>query len=182
MRPSVGRSALVALAAAASVSTVGCAALREAAPACVDARRVALVAQSVPGAAYVPCIDGVRPGWHTESFRAVSGHTRFSLVSDRDAHHPVDVDLRSGCSVGDATPTTPRGEGVRTYLRLRSVSPRFTGELYDVFPGGCVASRFDFARGPHIGLIDDFESQLRLLPRQELRLTLRRELGLELDR
>jgi hypothetical protein len=54
--------------------------------------------------------------------------------------------------------------------------------MLDVFPGGCVTYRFDFARGPHIGLIDDLEHEVRLLARAELARDLRAEYGIDLDR
>ena len=40
-----------------------------------------------------------------------------------------------------ASPEPPRTIGGRTYLRLERISPRYTGTLYDVFPGGCVTTR-----------------------------------------
>jgi hypothetical protein len=39
---------------------------------------------------------------------------------------------------------------------------------------------FDFARGPHIALIDELERTVRLYPRRELRQRLRDDLGIDL--
>ena len=151
------------------------------APSCDAPTRLALVAQSVPEAAYVPCIRELPPGWHTASFDAEKGRTRFSLISDRAPDYPVKVALLPACDVGDATPTTARADGVRSYLQLTSIAPRFRGTLYDVFPGGCVTYRFDFERGRHIALTEDFESAVDLLSRRELRLRVHHSLGVDLD-
>jgi hypothetical protein len=70
---------------------------------------------------------------------------------------------------------------VLTYTRLNSISPRFAGSLYDVFPGGCVSYRFDFTLGSQIALMEQFEEAIGLYPRQQLRLVLKQELGVELN-
>jgi hypothetical protein len=152
-----------------------------AAPRCDEARRLALVAQSVETSSYVPCVRELRPGWSAQSFDPGSGRTGFALVSDRDEDHEVAVAFESSCDVTRATSTTPRADGVRTYLELSSISPRYAGTLSDVFPGGCVTYRFDFARGPHIALIDDFENEVGLRSRQELRRELESTYHVTLD-
>ena len=68
-----------------------------------------------------------------------------------------------------------------TYTRLDSISPRFAGTLYDVFPGGCVSYQFDFGSGSQIALMEQFEQAVDLYPRQQLRLVLKQKLGVELD-
>jgi hypothetical protein len=157
-----------------ALALAGCTSTAETAPDCRADQRLALVAQSVPGASYVPCVARLRTGWHTANFDAEKGRTEFDLASDR-ADQPVVVDFRARCSVGDATAIAPRAEGVRTHLYVRSISPRYAGTLYDVFPGGCVAYRFDFERGPHIALMEDFQASLGLFSRRELRLKLQRD-------
>lgn len=158
----------------------GCTWVRDTVPRCGDYQRLAILAQSVPTATYVPCIEQLPQGWHTSVFDPAQGGTRFLLESDRAPGAPVVVRLRSRCSVAGASPTTPRAAGVLTYMRLVSVSPSYTGTLLDVFPGGCVAYGFDF-EGPYIALMDEFESAVGLYPRQQLRLDLRKKLGVELD-
>ena len=151
------------------------------APRCDEDRHLALVAQSVASAAYVPCVTELRPGWTADTFEAQSGRTDFTLVSDRDEDHPVQVDFSPSCDVSHASPTTPRADGVRTYLEVTSISPRYAATLSDVFPGGCVTYRFDFERGPHIALVDDFENEVGLRSRQELRRALQSTYDVQLD-
>jgi hypothetical protein len=163
------------------VTAPACAATATAAmPKCEASQRLGIVAQSVPDAAYLPCIAELPPGWSLESFEVDDDGTRFSLRSDR-SDRPVDVELAPSCDVGSDTPVTPRDEGVRTYQLAESVSPRFTGRFYDVFADGCVTYEFDFARGPHIALIDELPQAVQLYPRRLLRQELRDELGIALD-
>ena len=156
-------------------------AVASAGPDCGAVERVALVAQSVPSASWVPCLGELPAGWRTTAFDARDGRTRLRLLSDRSGGRPVDVVLQARCDVDGATPVAPRAEGVRNYLRLRSVAPTYAGSAYDVFPGGCVRYEFAFPRGPHIPLLDELAGAVRLVPRRELRLDVSEEVGVELD-
>jgi hypothetical protein len=169
----------VTLAAAATLT--GCAAFGNTVPGCGDPLRLAIIAQSVPGASYVPCIRDLPQGWDASGFDPSQGGTSFRLNSDRSPGQPVTVRLTGTCNTGGASPSPARAPGVLTYTRLDSISPRFAGTLYDVFPYGCVSYRFDFALGSQIALMEQFEQAIGLYPRQQLRLVLRQELGVELN-
>jgi hypothetical protein len=149
-------------------------------PRCSSIERLGLIAQSVPTAGYIPCITRLGTGWHSDELVIRNGATTFELVSDRAENHPVRVAFRSGCDVAGGAPVPPRTLGGRSYLALHTISPRVTGTLYDVFPGGCVTYGFDFQRGPHIALMADLQSSVGLLARVELDRSLRRELGVHL--
>lgn len=155
--------------------------LLPAVPSCTASARLALVAQSVPTAAYVPCVTELPTGWTVTRFRAERGRTTFALLSDRAAGRAVEVRLTAACDVASASPEPARVVGSRTFLRLQRISPRYTGRLYDVFPGGCVTYAFDFIRGQHIPLMEDLFSAVQLQSRRQLRVDLRRQLGVELD-
>jgi hypothetical protein len=71
--------------------------------------------------------------------------------------------------------------GGRSYLSLSSIDPRYSGTMYDVFPGGCVSYRFDFERGAHVPLMAQLQSIVGFVPRQQLRLDVQRQLGVRLD-
>jgi hypothetical protein len=150
-------------------------------PGCGDPLRLAIVAQSVPAAAYLPCLRDLRPGWTASGFTPSQAGTSFLLDSDRSPGRPVTVRLTTSCRIGGASPSPARAPGVLTYIRLESIRPRFAGHLYDVFPGGCVTYTFDFSRGSQIALTEEFEAAVGLYPRQQLRLVLKRELGVELN-
>jgi hypothetical protein len=182
--PGGGRARLTAgLAAvllAAAATLTGCAALSDTTPGCDQPLRLAIVAQSLPSAFYLPCIRTLPQGWSTSGFRAASGGTSFLLNSDRSPGRPVRVRLIAACRPGRASPSPPRAPGVVTYTRLTSITPWFAGSLYDVFPGGCVTYSFDFTLGSQIALMEQFEQAVGLYPRQQLRLVLKRKLGVEL--
>jgi hypothetical protein len=150
-------------------------------PECGEVERVALIAQSVPSTSYVPCISALQPGWGSSGLQAKDGGTRFTLSSDRSPNHPVHVELSRSCPIGTATPIAPRTPGGRSYLSLSSIDPRYTGTMYDVFPGGCVSYRFDFERGAHVPLMAQLQSIVGFVPRQQLRLDVQRQLGVRLD-
>jgi hypothetical protein len=177
--PAAMTAALVSLALVFGAS--GCTSTRQAVPTCGSVDRLVLVAQSVPTASYVPCLRALPAGWTAGRFAAASGHTRFTLTSDRAGGSPVRVDLRPACDVTGATAAPPRDAGVRTYTRLRSISPRYAGTLLDVFAGGCVSYQFDFQRGPHIPLMEEFEAAIGFYSRRQLALDLRRRLGVSLN-
>lgn len=171
--------ATVMLAAAATLT--GCAAFGDTVPGCGEPLRLAIIAQSVPGASYLPCIHDLPPGWNTSGFDPSQSGTSFLLNSDRSPGQPVTVQLTATCQTSGASPSPPRAPGVLTYTRLTSISPRFAGRLYDVFPGGCVSYRFDFTSGSQIALMEQFQEAVGLYPRQQLRLVLKQELGVELN-
>ena len=166
---------------AAAATLTGCADFGDTVPGCGDPLRLAIIAQSVPSASYLPCIRSLPQGWNTSGFDPSQEGTSFLLNSDRSPGQPVTVRLSATCTTGGASASPPRAPGVLTYTRLTSVSPRFTGRLYDVFPGGCVSYTFDFALGSQIALMEQFEEAVGLYPRQQLRLVLKQKLGVELN-
>jgi hypothetical protein len=171
---------LAAVLLAAAATLTGCATFSDTAPGCDRPLRLAIVAQSLPPASYLPCIRTLPQGWSTSGFRAAPGGTGFLLNSDRSPGQPVRVRLIAACRTGNASPSPPRAPGVLTYTRLTSITPRFAGSLYDVFPGGCVSYSFDFTLGSQILLMEQFEQAVGLYPRQQLRLVLKHKLGVEL--
>ncbi len=181
LRRSRFAAALVALVLAMAAALTGCAGLAGTVPGCGDPLKLAIIAQSVTGTTYVPCITELSPGWSTSGFSPASGGTSFSLDSDRSPGRPVTVRLTARCETGGASPSPPRAPGVLTYTRLTSISPRFAGILYDVFPGGCVSYQFDFTLGSHIALMEQFEAAVGLYSVQQLRLVLKQKLGVELS-
>jgi hypothetical protein len=179
-RLSCATLATAAMIAAAVGTLTGCATPSHTVPGCGDPLRLAIIAQSVPRAAYIPCIRQLPPGWSASAFDPARGRTRFTLTSDLAPTTPVMVQLAAACKIDGATPSQSRAAGVQTYTRLPAISPRLVGSLYDVFRGGCVSYSFSFDRQQY-ALIGQFESAIGLYSRQQLRLTLKRKLGVELD-
>ena len=171
---------LVAVAVSSTVLTA-CSEARGSLPECEAGHRLGTVAQSVPAASYVPCLRQLAEGWTAGNLDIRRGSTRFDLIPGRSGARTVKVSFQETCDASGATPAPPRAEGVRTSIKLESVSPRYTGTLFDVFPGGCVRYRFDFARGPHIALMEALGDTVGLFSHRELRASLQDQLGIELD-
>ena len=172
---------LAAVLLAAGAGLAGCASAGDPVPGCRDPLRLAIVAQSVPSASYLPCLRDLEPGWTTSGFDPAQDGTSFLLDSDRSPGQPVTVRFSTACRTSGASPSPARAPGVLTYTRLESIRPRFAGRLYDVFPGGCVTYTFDFSHGSQIALMEQFKAAVGLYPRQQLRLVLKQELGVELN-
>jgi hypothetical protein len=172
---------LAAVMLAEGAGLTGCSSSGGTVPGCGDPLRLAVVAQSVPSASYLPCLRDLQPGWTTSGFAPSQDGTSFLLNSDRSPGQPVTIQLTTGCRISGASPSPARAPGVLTYTRLHSIRPRFAGRMYDVFPGGCVTYTFDFSHGSQIALMEQFEQAIGLYPRQQLRLVLKRELGVELN-
>lgn len=149
-------------------------------PRCEAGTRLAILAQSVPDAAYVPCIADLPAGWTFEGLAVDDGGATLTLESDR-ADRDVEVELAPSCDVTEAVPISPSDEGVRTYHVVSAIAPRYAGRLLDVFPGGCVVTRYDFERGPHVALITELQQAVDLFSRLDLRQTLDADLGVRLD-
>lgn len=64
---------------------------------------VVLEVQSVPGAAYVSCIEGLRTGWDFHHVEARSGHSVFWLDSDRMGDEFLTVENLLSCDITNAT-------------------------------------------------------------------------------
>jgi len=110
-----------------------------------DGELFVLMAQSVPSATLLPCIDALPAGWTYGGSDVGSGTSTFWLDSDRGGIHAVEVSLTSSCRIAggvDVTNSTSEG-GVRVYLREFTLHP-FSANEYFVFPGGCVTYRYRF--------------------------------------
>jgi hypothetical protein len=114
-----------------------------------DTGATVLMAQSVPSAAYVPCIANFPAGWTFGGERIRNGRAEFWLNSDRAGFRAVTVRLTATCDVSKAVEVPPETTepGVRRYEEPNSLPPQFFGNRYYVFPGGCVTYSFAFSRG-----------------------------------
>ena len=158
----------------------GCVGPETAIPECQTGGRLAILAQAVPSASMVPCVAEMPVGWSFAALDVDSGGARFWLNSDRSGLRALEVELLDTCDTAGATVVDPEEEGTERYQRLTSLSPRFTGTTYDVFPGGCVAYRYELTSGAHIPLHEELHDAVALFPRRVLADELGRDLGLEL--
>jgi hypothetical protein len=114
-----------------------------------DAGATVLIAQAVPSAAYIPCIADFAVGWTFGGERIRNGRAEFWMDSDRAGFRAVTVSLTPSCDVSKAVemPRETIEPHVERYEEPDSRPPRFFGNRYYLFPGGCVTYGFAFSRG-----------------------------------
>jgi hypothetical protein len=177
----VKRPALVAVALALVVSlvTAGCGLpAREAAPLCrlpaVGAETLVLLAQSVPSADRVPCIDNFQAGWHFADQLIESDESWFTLDNDRAGVSAVRITFTARCDtdgyteIGSDEPDTIRFE------RVLSVEKRFRAVRAYKFDGGCVTYRFQFSQRGQ-ALVNEVSAMLTFVTRAAIDADVRRE-------
>jgi hypothetical protein len=107
------------------------------------ANGVILMAQSVPSASWVPCLSTALPlGWDFHHLDARDDGSRFWLNSDRDGQKAIEVRLDPSCDTGGSTEIPTDREGLSRFERVTLTTPRFEGERYYVFEGGCITFVF----------------------------------------
>jgi hypothetical protein len=145
-RRRIGKVAAIALVVAALASCSGRAGdATEANCPIEDGELFVLMAQSVPSATLIPCIEALPAGWTYGGSDVSNAVARFWLDSDRGGYHAVEVSLEASCRITgavDVTNSTSEG-GVRVYLDEFDLHP-FTANKYFLFPGGCVTYRYRF--------------------------------------
>jgi hypothetical protein len=104
---------------------------------------VILMAQSVPSAAWVPCLRTTLPlGWTFHHLDARNDVSRFWLDSDRDGQQAIEVRLEQSCTTTGSTEIPSDREGMRRLERVTMTTPRFEGKRYYLFDGGCITFVF----------------------------------------
>jgi hypothetical protein len=105
-----------------------------------------LMAQAVPTASQLPCVELLPTGWGVGGVFFRKGHAQFALDSDRVGSGAVVVVLERTCTVGRVTRVPSDHPGTRRYQEVISIEPgrRYRGAIYYLFPGGCVTYRLDF--------------------------------------
>jgi hypothetical protein len=107
------------------------------------ANGVILMAQSVPSATWVPCLRTNLPlGWGFDQLDARDSVSRFWLNSDRDGQKAIEVRLERFCDTRGTTEIPSDRAGMRRFERVTVTTPRFEGERYYAFHGGCITIVF----------------------------------------
>lgn len=140
-----------------------------------------LVAQAVPSATLIPCIDRLHTGWTYGGSEVRSGFVRFWLDSDRVGDRAVDVLMTRACNVAGDTPlpSDTDVEGVRLYEEPTGPLPGVTVR-HLVFRGGCVTVRYHFVEQSAPEIFAEAEGLLGFHLRSEHVVDTRRETGLTL--
>jgi hypothetical protein len=122
---------------------------------CSDQEALWLMAQAVPSATLVPCLQVAPPGWTLNDVKAGSGFASIVFNTDRPMQQAaVTVDLLPSCDLAGATEVSSEVPGARRYIRVdRAATPDQVTRTY-TFPGGCVAQRYVSAVSPERMAVD----------------------------
>ncbi|HYJ72916.1 MAG TPA: RIO1 family regulatory kinase/ATPase, partial [Actinomycetota bacterium] len=116
---------------------------------CDDHEALWLMAQAVPSASAVPCVQLEPDSWSLNDVKVGSGFA--SIVFDvvqpfQEA--AVTVELHPSCDLAGSTEVSSDQPGARRYIRIdRTATPVRVTRSY-TFPGGCITERFVSADAP----------------------------------
>jgi hypothetical protein len=135
---------------------------------------VVLMAQAVPSASQIPCVELLPSGWSVTDAFARNGRARFALSSDRVGPEAVQVVLAQFCAIGRVTRVPSDHPGTRRYQEVISIQPgRYQGAVHYLFPGGCVTYRLDFRSDEQARPLGEVSLALGFVTRDALNQTIR---------
>ena len=130
-----------------------------------------LMAQAVPSATAVPCIDALPTGRSFSALTARNGEARFWLDSDRAGARAVTVRFTEDCDSSDARPVPSDEAGIDRYDASGG------GERFYRLPGGCVTYDYSASALADPELVAAVEESLGFLSRNELVAYVQKESG-----
>jgi membrane-associated phospholipid phosphatase/tRNA A-37 threonylcarbamoyl transferase component Bud32 len=136
-----------------------------------------LMAQAVPSASLVPCVQLLPVGWTLADVKVQDGRARISFDTDRAGAAAVVMELTASCDLAGASEVTSEQSGARRYLRVDRNSTEVSATRTYTFPGGCVTQRFRGAGPSALRLSDTASSEFGFITRDELRQVLSRQSG-----
>jgi tRNA A-37 threonylcarbamoyl transferase component Bud32 len=151
---------------------------------CGDLEPLWLMAQSVPSASLVPCVEFLPVGWSVAEVAVNDGRSVLTLDHDRAGDAALVVRLEAACDPGDAVEGPSPIPGVQQFQRIEAQSgDGFGATVYDRFPGGCVTSRLRLTTDPNGEFAAQAPQVLGFTNRDTLRRALAERSGgrLELD-
>jgi tRNA A-37 threonylcarbamoyl transferase component Bud32/membrane-associated phospholipid phosphatase len=152
---------------------------------CRELEPLWLMAQSVPSASLVPCLQLVPVDWKIANVAVNNGRSAITL-DDRGGRAAMRVELTASCDLAGATEVTSEQSGALRYRRTDPTASGFlaTATRVYTFPGGCVTQRFGAAVPSALRMSETASTELvGFITREELRqaLSQRSHGRLELD-
>jgi hypothetical protein len=147
------------------------------------ANGVVLMAQSVPTATWVPCLEGMPVGWHFAGLDARSDSAAFWLDSDRHGTHALEVRLAESCDTTLASEIPSDRPDMVRMERVLQVTPLFVSRRFYLFEGGCITVLFKISGEDRSEPLAVATQGIGAVPRDDLRELVHEESGgrLELD-
>jgi hypothetical protein len=146
---------------------------------CAPHEPLLLMAQSVPTAELVPCIEILPAGWTLGDVAVGNGRSRFTLTSDRGG--VLVAELTASCDLAGAVELTSEQPGARRYLRIERNAASVAMTRAYTFPGGCVTERLVAPEASRRQLAGESSFALDFTTRDDLAAALRRDSGGRLD-
>jgi tRNA A-37 threonylcarbamoyl transferase component Bud32/membrane-associated phospholipid phosphatase len=146
---------------------------------CAPHEPLLLMAQSVPTAALVPCVEILPTGWTLGDVFVGNGRSRFTLTSDRGG--VLVAELTASCDLAGSVELTSERPGARRYLRLERNAAGVAMTRTYTFPGGCVTQRLVAPEASRQQLASEASSALGFTTRDDLAAALRRDSDGRLD-
>jgi hypothetical protein len=143
----------------------------QAAPMCEGGEDVmVLMAQSVPSAELVPCLQEELPkSWFLNTPQISSAGVRLQFGSDMySSGASIVVNLLADCDPGTAVEVPSDEEGARRFEDIDQVDAGYRGTRYYVFDGGCATYQFDLPAEGWSGVVNDVTLILGFTPRRGL--------------
>ncbi|HJU00553.1 MAG TPA: hypothetical protein VJ966_05020, partial [Actinomycetes bacterium] len=136
-----------------------------------------LMAQAVPSASLVPCVQLVPVGWTLAAVKVQDGRAHISFDTDRAGAAAVVMELTASCDLAGATEVSSEQSGARRYLRVDRNGTKGSGTRVYTFPGGCVTQRFRGAGPSAFRLSDTAAVEFGFITREQLRQALSQRSG-----
>lgn len=138
------------------------------------ARTTFLIAQSVPDARLVPCINAAAlpADLYLDSMQIDNASTRLAFVGDwpNDDDLPLRLDVRfaRACDTAGAVQVPTDEPGTRKLERVERVADGYAGERLYLFEGGCVTYTFDARRDGWLDFVHNASQTWTFMSRAEV--------------
>jgi hypothetical protein len=132
------------------------------------------MAQSVPSASLVPCVEVLPAGWSVHEVAVNNGRSVITVDPDRAGRRAMVVELTASCDLAGAVEVTSEQAGQRRFLRIDRDAPGFSATRSYAFPGGCITERFTAPAPSGDQLMTETSSAIGFTTRNELRQALSR--------
>jgi tRNA A-37 threonylcarbamoyl transferase component Bud32/membrane-associated phospholipid phosphatase len=144
---------------------------------CADLEPLWLMAQSVPSASLVPCLQLLPVGWSVAEVAVNNGRSVITLDHDRAGTAAMRVELTAACDLTGATEVTSEHPEALRYVLVDRASRAYK------FSGGCVTQRFTAAAPSALRMRDTAATELGFTTRAALQaaLSVRSDGRLQLD-
>lgn len=138
------------------------------APSCSWGGSSVIVAQSVPSASQVPCLEFLPDGWSVATVSVNQNRSVITLDSDRAGDKAATLRLEPTCDVSAAVSSVSEYPAAERFENIKQLAPGFRASRSYRFTGGCITWEFDFDDDASATEAVALGDALQLIPRQEL--------------